>query len=298
MAYAKIPLSWEQLRTGYKTYAPGDLPPEITTQLKQWNDQVDKDNEEIKRKNELIEQKNRAHGIDPKKGQIKLKHKNISCVMQISLGLNKTGDALPRNGAKLRENLYLMGQYMILSVDELHDWLDWQYGRTDAVPKGDLSSIKGRRGILVMGSAHVELWDGSKWLQAMDSAFTSGASAYPYWFREVDAAPGGNVLPDWLIGWWEVYDGQYYYYHFAGSGCVTYTKTKVSSRGASAPKTPANIGKAVMDESVHGPVVTWAKVGKVTATVEKFTRLKWTSETDMNGRSNNYGELYARRRPE
>ncbi|HEV7323721.1 MAG TPA: T6SS effector amidase Tae4 family protein [Bosea sp. (in: a-proteobacteria)] len=300
MAYAKIPLSWDQLRAGYKTYNAEDFPLEIKNQLKTWNDQVEKDNGEIKKNNELIEQQNRASGIDPDKGKKPLKGKNTSCVMQLSLGLNSTADTVPQNGAKLRQNTYLMGQYMILSVDELHDWLDWQYGRTDAVPKGDLSSIKGKRGILVMGSAHVELWDGDKWLQAMDSRFTTGASAFPYWFWEVNdgTAAGGSTLPGWLLGWWEVYDGNYYYYHFAGSGRVTYIKSKVASRGAPAPKAPTNVGKAVMDDTVHGPIISWAKVGKTPATVEKFTRLNWTSETDMNGRSNNYGELYARRRPE
>jgi hypothetical protein len=295
MAYAKIPLSWEQLRAGYKTYDPKEIPPEITAQLKQWNDQVDKDNEEIKKQNEERAREN------PPKDPRKLKPKNTSCVMQISLGLNNTSGTVPRNGAKLRDNTYLMGQYMILTVDELHDWLDWQYGRTEAVPKGDLSSIMGKRGILLMGSAHVELWDGAKWLQVMHPNFTSSASAYPYWFWEVDdgSAPAANVLPGWLIGWWEVYDGQYYYYHFAGSGRVTYTKSKVASRTAPVPKAPLNVGKAVMDEAVHGPVVTWAKVAGVAgSTVEKYTRLNWSSETDMNGRSNNYGQLYARRRPD
>jgi len=294
MAYAKIPLKWDDLRAGYKFYDAPDIP-EIKNQLKEWNDQVDKDNEKIKKQNEERAAEN------PPRPPLELKKKNTSCVMQLSLALNNTDDKVPANGAKLRQNHYLMGQYMILSVDELHDWLNWQYGRTEPVPKGDLSSIKTKRGILIMGSAHVELWDGTKWLQNMDPKFTSSPGAYPYWFWEVDdGSAAGNVLPDWLVGWWEVYNGQYYYYHFAGSGRVTYTKTKVLSRNAPAPKAPNNVGKAVMNETVHGPIVTWAKVGGVAeSTVEKFTRLNWSSETDMNGNSNNgYAPLYARRRPD
>ena len=55
-----------------------------------------------------------------------------------------------------------------------------------------------------------------------------------------------------------------------------------------------NQGRLQMLE--HGPRVTWNPLRNLQATVETFTRVGWSSETEMNGTSNNYSPLFARKR--
>jgi hypothetical protein len=57
--------------------------------------------------------------------------------------------------------------------------------------------------------------------------------------------------------------------------------------------TIGNQGRVQMLE--HGPKITWNPVRNLPATVETFTRVGWTSESEINGSSNNYAPLLARK---
>lgn len=103
------------------------------------------------------------------------------------------------------------------------------------------------------------------------------------------------TLPNWVRGWWTAYDGNYYYYYFQDTPSVMYTKTKPAGGSASPPASPANRGKVVMTE--RGLKITWNPNGAGGPTVETFTQLNWSSTTEMNGVSNKYSPLFARKIP-
>lgn len=100
---------------------------------------------------------------------------------------------------------------------------------------------------------------------------------------------------DWLVGWWSVYDTNQYYYHFREGGEVVHTKTKPASATAGPPKQVGNTGTFTMTD--HGLDVRWRPLagGGGGPTIEKFTRMGWTSTTEMFGTSNKYGGLSARK---
>jgi hypothetical protein len=102
-------------------------------------------------------------------------------------------------------------------------------------------------------------------------------------------------VPDWLIGWWTVYDGQYYYYYFRDNGKVIYIK-KAPNKIWVPPEGTGSSGtfQFIKDEITFR--VTWSKMeaGEDT-TVETFTRVGWTSTTEMNGDSSKYAPLFARK---
>jgi hypothetical protein len=50
---------------------------------------------------------------------------------------------------------------------------------------------------------------------------------------------------------------------------------------------------ATVKMQAYGPILTWTSVSPDGPTEEAFTRLGWTSETEMNGTSSTYGQLYA-----
>jgi len=107
-----------------------------------------------------------------------------------------------------------------------------------------------------------------------------------------DAKQQPSGVPEWLPGWWTVWDGSYYYYHFTDQFTVSYVETKPSKANSPAPKAPKNKGKVAQVE--HGIKITWNPVGG-SSTVETFTQRDWTSQTEMNGVSNKYSPLFARR---
>src|SRR5262249_18809438 len=84
-----------------------------------------------------------------------------------------------------------------------------------------------------------------------------------------------GALPNWVRGWWTVYDGSYYYYYFEESPSVVYTKAKPANGRAPPPKIPANRGKVAM--TVHGLKITWNANGSGGPTIETFTQRDWSS---------------------
>jgi hypothetical protein len=101
-----------------------------------------------------------------------------------------------------------------------------------------------------------------------------------------------SEVPEWLPGWWTVWDGNYYYYCFTDQFTVSYVNAKPASAKAPPPKTPHNKGKFILVE--HGIKITWSPVDG-SSTIETFTQRDWSSQTEMNGVSNKYSPLFARR---
>jgi len=70
---------------------------------------------------------------------------------------------------------------------------------------------------------------------------------------------------------------------------VTYTKTKPFN-SAVQPSSTQNRGKVSISSTPPHVVIRWDS-----GTEEKFTRINWTSETEMNGTSNRYSPPFARK---
>ncbi len=234
---------------------------------------------------------------------------NTPCCVQVSHALNKAGLKIPKQGYR-RANSLIAGDYYILAVDELEQYLSWRYGRGEEIKHNHktLAEMKaylnGKQGILLFrdGGAgyHTELWDNDHILQnGLDPISGGGAvmnqanifSKPRVVFWEV-AQPGtsgaSSTNPDWLQGWWEVYDGNYYYYYFSAEDIVTYTKTKPKSTVAPPVKMPLNEGDVTITDD--GKIVIDWNPADGGETVETFTRL---GDGKMSGVSNRYAPLSA-----
>jgi hypothetical protein len=111
-------------------------------------------------------------------------------------------------------------------------------------------------------------------------------------FYEVDdGTPKGNTAPDWLQGWWEVYDGNTYYYYFSDQNVATYTKTKPAHLNTPPLRVPLNEGDVKVSNDALTVEIDWNPADGG-ATVETFTRQP-ASTTFMNGVSNRYAPLTA-----
>jgi hypothetical protein len=196
--------------------------------------------------------------------------------------------------------------FYIGAVDEMEHWLIGEFGKTkDIKPKGGKNAMKayidGRPGILVFrdfgAGYHVEFWNGSTIIQNKDisgNMSEDGIFSQPrVLFWEITDASDANPIPIWLRGWWSVYDGNQYYYYFSDQHGVTYTKTAPMVIAAPPLKSPLNEGTVTVSATPPHVVIDWNPADGG-ATQEKFTRLNWTSESEMNGTSNRYAPLFAR----
>jgi len=290
MEFTRIPLEFSAIDRAYRDYR--SLPHDIDKWIKDQNAYEDKENERRTKQN------------------LPLLGHSTSCCMQASLSFNATGHPIPKAGSRDRQNTTLDGgRNYILAVDEFRAYLTYKYGPTEQV--NDLVAIQGRTGVLIFGNSHIEFWDGqdifqstpgakrrAKLFSPVNGSAIMGATilnARPRWFWSIGqgGAAGSTVVPDWLQGWWTVYDGNYYYYYFAPDGIVNYIKTKPNPKWVP-PKAIGNQGKVTMAE--HGPSILWTPTERGgEATKEDFTRLNWTSTTEMNGRSSKYAQLFARK---
>jgi hypothetical protein len=290
MSYAVIDLDFEAMRKAYRDFK--SLPPDIG----KWLDDQHKIEAVENEKREIENIEREKQGKKP----LPMLH-STSCCMQASLSFNATTQPIPKAGPVGRDNTTLSGgRNYILDVGEFRAYLTYKYGPTDQV--SDFSEIAGMRGVLIFGGGHIEFWDGDAIFQSVEGAKRRNGNAgavigagflksRPLWFwrigREI-IAPSG---PDWLFGWWEVYDGNTYYYYFFPDGSVNYIETRPSPKWTP-PKTVGNKGRYVMREL--GPFVTWAPKPGVKPTEETFIRgEEGTSDKFMTATSNNYGPLRA-----
>jgi hypothetical protein len=271
MAFGRIPLDFEAMRTAYKFH----------NRLKDGTPAGDEVHDWITAQNKY----EADHGLK----------KSTTCCMQATMGFNATARKIPKAGSVSRENTpgKKSGNYYILAVHEFRAWLTYTFGPTAQVK--NKSEVPASPGVLVFGNAHIEFWDGKDVLQAslMSASFMWGQS--PIWFWHIGAgmpAATGSTVPDWLVGWWKVWDGNNYYYYFNKPGLVTFIKQPPNPKWTP-PMAIGNQGQVEMLD--HGPRITWNRVGSLPATVETFTRMNWSSETEMHGTSNNYSPLSARK---
>ncbi|MDE3175480.1 MAG: hypothetical protein KGM15_05140 [Pseudomonadota bacterium] len=295
MPFAKIPLKFSEMEPPYRDNQ--SLPLDIVNWLKDQNKREDDFNANL-------EALNAQRAEDGKKPLAPMGH-STSCCMQASLSFNATGQPIPKPGSRDRDNTTLNGgKNYILAVGEFRAYLTYRYGPTDQV--NDWGEIKGKTGVLIFGGAHIELWDGDQPLQSAKGLAAhnrnSGAvmradflATKPQWFWETigDKTEPASDIPDWLVGWWTIYDGAYYYYYFFHDGSVVYIEQKPNPKWTP-PKTIGNRGVVVKNDAVHGFTVTWGVLkGEAIPTIEDFTPRNWSSRTEMNATSNKYSPIYA-----
>jgi hypothetical protein len=99
-------------------------------------------------------------------------------------------------------------------------------------------------------------------------------------------------VPTWLLGWWSVYDGKQWYYYFSDQHWVTYTKTRPANVMTPPMKLVYNEGMVTMTQ--NGLIIDWNPADGG-ATKETFTRIGWSSQTEMHGVSNRYAPLSAKK---
>lgn len=251
---------------------------------------------------------------------------NTPCCVQVSHALNLAGQKLPPHSFR-RLNSQIGPFYYILAVDELEEYLAGVHGRGENIkraPSGKVRSmdemkqyIDGKQGILVFRDAppsaglHTELWDKTHILQdgmspppapdgkkaGMSQTHIFGAAKV--WFWEVsEESPGLIPVPNWLQGWWNVYDGNTYYYYFSAEHVVTYTNANAKPAHLDSPpvKNPMNEGDVTItfDAQYTATIELDWNPADGGATIETFRNVI-TSRDGMNGTSNRYAPLYAKK---
>jgi len=281
----KIRGAFDVMKANYPTY--DKLPPDLQTYMDRLNAPY-------------------VHKSGPLEGQ-NVSDNNTPCCIQVSHALNKAGLIVPASSF-WRANAPIGSFYYLQAVNELEQYLSGRYGRGEDVRKvGDTKAIKqhldGLQGILVFRSAgagfHTELWDEDHILQdgstspgaVMDQGACFGQPRVLFYEVDDDDNPYENPAPDWLQGWWEVYDGNTYYYYFSDQNVATYTKTKPANLKSPPVRVPMNEGDVSVSDNGLTVEIDWnpADGGE---TIETFKRQS-ASTTFMNGTSNRYAPLTA-----
>ena len=100
------------------------------------------------------------------------------------------------------------------------------------------------------------------------------------------------MWPDWLTGWWDVNDGQQYYYYISPEYVVSYTKKEPLTALSLPERNMVNEGTVTFKDLKL--TFTWKPVGNE-ATEEVFI-VPWGCPIRMEGTSNRFGPLVATRK--
>jgi Type VI secretion system (T6SS), amidase effector protein 4 len=240
---------------------------------------------------------------------------NTPCCVQVSHALNNAGQPIAPSSFR-RPNSKIGPYYYILAVDELEQYLSGLHGRGEEIKRDSSGKMRstadmkqvldGRQGILLFRSAgaghHTELWDKTHIMQ--DGKAVSGGGAIMnesnifgqprVLFWEVSQEDEGSTpVPGWLQGWWNVYDGNTYYYYFSDEHVATYTKTEPKSVMIPPVRQPLNEGEVTISQDSNSTIIVidWNPADGG-ATKETFTCFPGTTDS-MNGVSNRYAPLSA-----
>lgn len=180
-------------------------------------------------------------------------------------------------------------------------YLESRYGAGEEIigtPEQKKQKLSIKQGILTIGDDHTELWDNDHNVQngvdrkaLMSPAAVLGSNARTLFWEISTGANAVVPVPLWLPGWWEVNDGETYYYYFTKTHTVTYTKVNPKNITVPAIETLTNGGAITMHPNGASIIINWNPVDGG-ATIETFTRVPSIVES-MAGQSNRYGPLKA-----
>jgi len=159
--------------------------------------------------------------------------------------------------------------------DHIHvDWIDWKMVNTGALYQRIPYKWSPAANTTGFGAQ-------------LEAALRAAPSSTP-------SAPASTqlVAPQWLQGWWQVHDGNTYFYSFDARFQVRYTKTRPAN-GAQGLKNGFNDGRVTVSGSQPETVTIDWNPADGGATREVFTRQAGRGE--MNGTSNRYAPLVAKK---
>jgi hypothetical protein len=241
---------------------------------------------------------------------------NTSCCLQVCHAFNKSGIKVPsgnfRPGDPKRVAVQIppgSGVYYLMAVDEMINYLSTfgdpiVLGAAPSASNANVAAltavVRGLEGVMTFGNGHIELWNRYNIVQ------DSGAMVMdPGWvwskkhlvrFWRIGSGPVATAFAgtDFMSfdGWWDVNDGeQYYYYIDVKTRKVTYTKAKPANSATKNMNVCLNIGDITVVG--HDIVFDWDPADGG-ATRETFT-VDFSDPTTMKGRSNRYGNLLAKK---
>ena len=279
--FGTLALNFDDLRAGYPTYN------KLPAHIKNYMDSLNK-------------------GLAPGKPR------NTPCCFQISEALNAVGGehAITERSYR-RPNSKLLGMHYLGAVDELEFYLAGRYGKGEDIKpygkgaKNPMTAMKaqiaGRRGILTFRDAgygaHTELWDGTDIVQngaplasgaAMNQGYCFGQPRVLFW--ECIGDDGVPDAPRWITGWWDVNDGNQWYYHFSSQFVVSYIKKKPEGPFDMPGLRHGSQGRYSILEGTM-VVIKWAPTGDG-ITEEIFTGVQF-EPTKLAGKSNRFADLVA-----
>jgi hypothetical protein len=183
--------------------------------------------------------------------------------------------------------------------------MSWNYGlRLRGAPKM-CNAIRAGDFVTAAAECRVPGWDGQKneghRVLLLNAAAIVASGADPNKlpppngpFKPPPREPAPSVGPNWLNGWWKVWDGNTYYYFFGPDGVVQYTKTRPSN--VSGPPIRAdNIGRYTYP-SPNQLVITWNQVPGAEAACRETFYNAVPGCQQMNATSNLYSPLVATRK--
>lgn len=240
------------------------------------------------------------------------------CCVQVSYALNLSGAPIergdfnvPEMGRKSRFISDKSGRLYLIEVCDMGAYLN-KYGVAENY-KGTTEqmkkSIAGRKGIIRFGNAHIDLWEGNRFHQentpSMPDNWARGQLPVVVWTRpsvlstgiffwEARGAPALTVIApsNWLLGWWKVWDGNYYYYFFSPGGSVQYTKSKPTNI-INPPIRADNTGTYTY--TPNRLVLNWKQVPGAEAACQETFYNAVPGCRQMNANSNLYSPLVATR---
>jgi hypothetical protein len=242
---------------------------------------------------------------------------NTSCCLQVCHAFNKSGIKVPSGNFRPAEPKRVAAQippgsgvYYLMAVDEMINYLSGTFGdpivlgTAHSASNADVAAltavVRGFDGVMTFGIGHIELWNRFNIVQdsgamVMDAGWVWSKKHVVRFWRigsgPVATAFAGTDFMD-FDGWWDVNDGeQYYYYIDVKTRKVTYTKAKPANSATKNMNVRLNIGDITVVG--HDIVFDWDP-SDGGATRETFT-VDFSNKTTMKGRSNRYGNLLAKK---
>lgn len=243
------------------------------------------------------------------------KKPNTSCCLQVCHAFNKSGIRIPSGNFRpldpkrvAEEIPRKSGVYYLMAVDEMINYMSGAFGppivlgAARSASRADVAAltamVQGLEGVMTFGNGHIELWNKYNIVQdsgamVMDAGWVWKQKPVRFW-RIGSASATAFSGTDFLRfgGWWDVNDGEQYYYYIDGkTKKVSYTK----ARPANSTIRNVNVHLNSGDITIAGSkiIFDWDPADGG-ATRETFT-LDSSDPTTMNGRSNRYGDLLAKK---
>lgn len=201
---------------------------------------------------------------------------------------------------------YKSGQFYLMAVDEMIHWMTGAFGdpivlgKARTASKADVSAftavVQGLEGVMTFGNGHIELWNRYNIVQDTGASLMSptwvwGQSPVRFWrIGSNIASPFTGLDFMRFEGWWDVNDGdQYYYYVDLKSRKVSYTRVRPKSSATRNLSSHVNSG----DVTLVGQSLVFDWDPADGGATRESLNFDPGDPGTMRGRSNRYASLVA-----